>query len=174
MPKKKGKTFPRRILGIDPGFGRLGIAVIEARDGAWVPLCYGCLETKKSMPFTERLQALYTAVHDVVKKYKPTCATLEKLFFSKNVTTAIQVGEARGVVLLACADAGVPIIECTPNEVKQAVTGYGKADKKQIQQLVMMQLGISGKRMQDDAADALAIALAGGALHTWKARTGRG
>ncbi len=148
-----------RILGIDPGYGRMGWGVIEGNKNGWKLVSSGCLETKASTPFLKRLQELRNCLQHVIKTYKPDRAGVEQLFFAKNAKTAMDVGQARGVILVTLFDAGLPITEATPMQVKQSVVGYGKADKLQIQHMVALQLGLKNKKMQDDMADALAIAL---------------
>jgi len=148
-----------RILGIDPGYGRMGWGVIEGDKNGWKLVASGCLETKPSTPFLKRLQELRNCLQHVIETYKPDKAGVEQLFFAKNAKTAMDVGQARGVILVTLFDAGLPITEATPMQVKQSVVGYGKADKLQIQHMVALQLGLKNKKMQDDMADALAIAL---------------
>jgi crossover junction endodeoxyribonuclease RuvC len=148
-----------RILGIDPGYGRMGWGVIEGNKNGWKLVASGCLETKASTPFLKRLQELRNCLQHVIETYKPDKAGVEQLFFAKNAKTAMDVGQARGVILVTLFDAGLPITEATPMQVKQSVVGYGKADKLQIQHMVALQLGLKNKKMQDDMADALAIAL---------------
>jgi crossover junction endodeoxyribonuclease RuvC len=148
-----------RILGIDPGYGRMGWGVIEGDKNGWKLVASGCLETKASTPFLKRLQELRNCLQHVIQTYKPDKAGVEQLFFAKNAKTAMDVGQARGVILVTLFDAGLPITEATPMQVKQSVVGYGKADKLQIQHMVALQLGLKNKKMQDDMADALAIAL---------------
>lgn len=150
------------ILGIDPGFGRIGYGVIEQVKGDWRALDFGCIETSPKDSFVDRLAQLHREVVGLIKKYKPNRMAVEELFFFKNVTTAIQVGQARGAILLAGVNNGLPIDEFTPLQIKQAMTGYGRADKNQMQILVAMLLGIKGKIKSDDAADALAVALCAG------------
>ncbi|MEK7644476.1 MAG: crossover junction endodeoxyribonuclease RuvC [Patescibacteria group bacterium] len=152
-------TKPIRILGIDPGFGRLGYGIIEQKSGDWVALDYGCIETSPKNTFVERILQIHNELKEIIAKYKPTRAGVEELFFYKNVTTAVQVGQARGVVLLTLSQAKIPIDEFTPLEVKQAITGYGRAEKGQIQTMVAMILKLKNKKIQDDAADALAVAI---------------
>lgn len=151
---------PLRVIGLDPGFGRLGFAVLERQGREWVALEYGVVETSAKDPFLERLTAVYDGVEKLVKEYKPAIAGVEELFFARNVTTAIKVGQARGVALLALAQGGVRVKEFTPQEIKQAVTGYGKADKAQVAAMVKILLKLGNKKLLDDATDALAIALA--------------
>ena len=147
------------ILGIDPGYAILGYGVLEA-DGRKVrPLDYGVVETKVGTPFPERLDMLYAGVNELLRLYKPDCAVFEELFFYHNATTAIQVGAGRGVAMLAAQQGGIPLYEYTPMQIKQAVTGYGKADKAQVQQMVRMLTGMSSIIRPDDAADAVAVAI---------------
>ncbi|MFA6429493.1 MAG: crossover junction endodeoxyribonuclease RuvC [Patescibacteria group bacterium] len=155
----------RRILGIDPGFDRIGFGVIEQLGSKVLWLHHSCLQTSAKDDFSTRLRQLRDATATVIKTYQPTCVAMEKLFFSKNVTTAIHVGMARGVLMLVVGDAGVPIVEMTPNQVKQGVTGYGAADKKQVQQMVQRLLCLKEIPKPDDAADALAIAIVGGGMY---------
>lgn len=159
------------VLGIDPGFGRMGYGVIakDAR-GAWRALAYGCVETSKSDPLPERLLVLHRELNALITKYHPTHCAVEKLFFFKNVTTAIDVGQARGVVLLAVAEHKLVLDEFTPLQVKQSMTGFGRADKGQVQKMVTMLLGLKDKIKSDDAADALAVALCAGQLVNFKKR----
>ena len=151
------------ILGIDPGFGRMGYGVIKKDvKGEWKAVGYGCIETTKKDSFVQRLAKIHQELLKIIKEYKPTHMAVEELFFFKNVTTAIEVGQARGVILLAGVQAGLPIDEFTPLQVKQAMTGYGRAEKGQMQKIVGMILGVKEKIKSDDAADALAIALCAG------------
>lgn len=151
------------ILGIDPGFGRMGYGVVEKlKTGEWRGLDFGCIDTSPKKTFVARLQEVYDGVDFLIKKYKPSVVGVEKLYFARNVTTAIEVAQARGVILLCAAQAGLQIDEFTPQQVKQAITGYGKAEKVQMQKMVAIILGIKGKIKSDDAADALAIALCTG------------
>lgn len=152
-----------RILGIDPGTALMGYGVVEFAGSKEKAVTYGALSTPAEMLPEKRLQTLYRGVVDLMLEYKPDAVAVEELFFGRNVTTAIHVGQARGVVLLAAADNGVPIREFTPMQVKMAVTGYGRADKAQVQQMVKMLLGLAQTPKPDDVADALAVAIA--ALH---------
>jgi crossover junction endodeoxyribonuclease RuvC len=148
-----------RILGIDPGFGRVGYGIIE-RHGSFVRhVDHGCIVTNPKASFGKRLDHIARAVEELCRVHAPRIMGVEELFFAKNVTTGIQVGHARGVIILAGVRAGVPVAEVTPLEVKKTVTGYGKADKKQVQYMVYQALGFREKRPQDDAIDALAVAL---------------
>jgi crossover junction endodeoxyribonuclease RuvC len=152
-----------RILGIDPGTALMGYGVVEFAGSKEKAVAYGALSTPAEMLPEKRLQSLYRGVVDLMLEHKPDAVAVEELFFGRNVTTAIHVGQARGVVLLAAADNGVPIREFTPMQVKMAVTGYGRADKAQVQQMVKMLLGLAQTPKPDDVADALAVAIA--ALH---------
>jgi crossover junction endodeoxyribonuclease RuvC len=147
---------------VDPGFGRTGLGVVDLQGGKTKHVWHGCIETEAGMDFTCRLQAIRDALGQAIKENKPQAAVVEKLFFQTNVSTAINVGMARGVILLVLADAGLPVVELTPNEIKQAVAGYGSADKQQMQAMVTRLLGLKCIPKPDDAADALAIAMAGG------------
>jgi crossover junction endodeoxyribonuclease RuvC len=157
------KQTKTRIIGIDPGFGRVGYGVIE-RTGKrdWTVVDYGCIETAKGKKFVDRLIQIFDEINVLVKKHKPQRMAVEKLFFFRNVTTAIEVGQARGVILLSAVQNNLEVDEFTPLQVKQAVTGYGKAEKPQMQRMVSMVLGIKDKIKSDDAADALAVALCAG------------
>lgn len=150
------------ILGIDPGFGRAGWGVIERKGGDWKCVGYGCVETPKSEPLAARLADLRKQLELIIKKHNPTRVAVEDLFFFKNLKTAIRVAQARGVILLTAAEHDLPVDEFTPLQVKQAMTGYGRAEKSQIQRLVGMILGLKEKIKSDDAADALAVALCAG------------
>ncbi len=152
-----------RILGIDPGFGRLGYGVIEQKSNRdWCAVTYGCIETSAKQSFVERLQEAHTELVKIITEFRPARMAVEELFFFKNLKTAIQVAQARGVILLTGIEHGLAIDEFTPLQVKQAVTGYGRAEKDQMQKVVAMILGITGKIKSDDAADALAVALCAG------------
>lgn len=151
----------QRFLGVDPGFGRIGWGIIEGKGTNWRVVDFGCIETSSKDSFVDRIDQLHKELKQIIKKYKPTNSSVEELFFYKNVTTAIQVGQARGVILLTLRQANLPIHECTPLEVKNTIVGYGRAEKSQVQTMVAMQLGLKKQKLQDDAADALAIALTG-------------
>lgn len=150
-----------RILGIDPGFGRIGFGIVEKKAGECQPICYGCIETDVKKSFVDRLEEMQKELQQLLKKYHPSLAVVEDLFFCKNITTAIKVSQARGVILLTLKQAEVKIIELTPLQMKQAMTGYGRAEKKQVQKMVEMELGIKKKIHPDDAVDALALAIVG-------------
>lgn len=153
------------ILGIDPGTATTGYGLVrDQRDGSLQAVDFGIIATPKDMPMPQRLVAIHTELQTLIARHQPDSAGLEKLFFQKNITTALTVGQARGVILLALAQAGLQVGEYTPNEVKQAVSGYGSADKKQMQEMVRVLLGLPETPKPDDAADALAIAITH--LHT--------
>ncbi len=147
------------IVGIDPGTARLGWGVLEETNGALQPLAHGVIETPAHQPLEQRLLTLYHEVTTLLDHYHPTVAAIESLFFSRNVSTALAVGHARGVVLLAFAQASLPVFEYTPKEVKQALSGYGGATKRQVQEMVKLTLGLAKIPKPDDAADALAVAI---------------
>lgn len=147
------------IIGIDPGYAIVGIGVIEYIGNKFRTLEYNAITTPAGMPTTERLKKIYEEMTMYVEKYKPDAVAIEELFFNSNQKTAINVAQARGVLLVAVANKNIPICEYTPLQVKQSVTGYGRADKKQIQQMVKMMLGLNVIPKPDDAADALAIAI---------------
>jgi len=156
-----GMTVDMIILGIDPGFGRTGWGVLQDEQGQLKMIAYGCIETAKEKEFSQRLEILYKEVKQIIKKFKPNALAVEELFFCKNITTAIKVSHARGVILLAGKQAKISVYEFTPLQVKQAVSGYGKADKQQVQQMVKTLLGLKEIPKPDDAADALAVAICG-------------
>ena len=147
------------VLGIDPGTAALGYGIVEATRGQLREIDHGCLETSPDTPLPERLLAIHGVVDELLATHAPDLAAVERLFFSRNVQTAFGVGQARGVVLLAAAQHGVPVVEATPNEVKSAIAGYGAADKEQVQRMVQVVLGMAERPRPDDAADALAIAV---------------
>ena len=147
------------ILGIDPGTAALGYGVIERTGGRLRAIDHGCLVTSPDLPMPERLLAIHGLLDDLLALHQPAIVAVERLFFSRNAQTAIAVGQARGVVLLAAAQHGRPVREATPNEVKSAIAGYGAADKDQVQRMVQLVLGMAELPRPNDAADALAIAV---------------
>jgi crossover junction endodeoxyribonuclease RuvC len=147
------------VLGIDPGTAALGYGIVEASRGALREINHGCLETSADSALPARLLAIHGLVDSLIGTHAPDLLAVERLFFSRNVQTAFGVGQARGVVLLAAAQHGVPVVEATPNEVKSAIAGYGAADKEQVQRMVQVVLGMASLPRPDDAADALAIAV---------------
>ncbi len=154
-----------RILGIDPGTGILGFGVIEVKGGSQHKMITaGVVRTPAHTPLPDRLEEIYTAINQIIDETKPNVVSVEKLFFARNVTTAISVSHARGVVLLSAKQAGVEIAEYTPLQIKQTLTGYGKADKKQVQEMVRLNLGLTEVPKPDDCADALAAAITHAAM----------
>ncbi len=148
------------VLGIDPGTATTGYGLVrQTKDGSLEAVAHGAILTPAKTPMPERLEILYTELQEIILLHQPESAAVEKLFFQKNVKTALSVGQGRGVVLLALAQAGLKIGEYTPNEIKQAVTGYGSAGKAQMQEMVKMLLGLNERPKPDDAADALAVAI---------------
>lgn len=153
------KGTPMRIIGIDPGLALAGYGIIEGDAQNMKPLQYGSLSTPSSMPLSERLSRLYDGMIELLDEYRPEEIAVEELFFNRNVTTAFTVGQARGIFLLAAEQKGLRYHQYTPAQVKLAVTGYGKADKPQIQQMVKVLLNLPAIPKPDDTADALAIAI---------------
>ena len=148
-----------KILGIDPGIGRTGWGIIEVESGKLRVESYGCIETKAGEETSKRLLTIYNSIDELIEKYKPTSLAVEELFFNTNAKTAFVVGQARGVVLLLGAEKGLSIGIYTPLQVKIAVTGYGRAEKSQIGQMVKVLLKLPSIPKPDDTADALAVAL---------------
>lgn len=150
----------RRILGIDPGTGILGFGVVDCEIGKPLRLVTGgVISTPAHTPIEIRLEEIFNGLNQIIAETKPTEVSIEKLFFSKNVTTAISVAQARGVAILAAQLAKLPVAEYTPNQIKQTLTGYGSADKKQVQEMVRVQLNLQQVPKPDDAADALAATI---------------
>jgi crossover junction endodeoxyribonuclease RuvC len=147
------------VLGIDPGTAALGYGIIERTGGVLRAVDFGCLTTTADWTLPDRLNAIHAHVAELIETHSPDLVAVERLFFSKNAQTAFAVGQARGVVLLAAAQAGVPVREATPNEVKMAVTGYGAADKEQVGRMVAVILQLAEVPTPDDTSDALAIAV---------------
>jgi crossover junction endodeoxyribonuclease RuvC len=147
-------------LGIDPGTATTGYGLVRlAPDGELVAVKYGVILTPKDDSAPARLEMIYDQLSDLIREYQPETAAVEKLFFSRNVTTALAVGQARGVVMLALQKAGIESFEYTPKEIKNAVAGYGGADKRQVQEMVRALLQLDSIPKPDDAADALAVAI---------------
>ena len=152
------------IIGIDPGIADTGYGVIEAGNGALNLIAYGSIKTPKNLELCQRLSQLQQQLKSILDQYQPQSAVIEQLFFCNNAKTALIVGQARGVALLTLHDFGLDIFELTPLQVKQGLTGYGSADKKQIQQMVKIILNLKTAPQPDDAADALAMAICGANL----------
>jgi len=148
-----------RILGIDPGTGILGFGVIEVKNGKISMIDAGVVKTPAHTPLDDRLVDIYDSLNEVIVATRPDVMSIEKLFFAQNVTTAMSVSHARGVAMLAGKRAGLEIAEYTPLQIKQTLTGYGRADKKQMQEMVRLHLGLRDAPKPDDCADALAAAL---------------
>lgn len=148
-----------RILGIDPGNAIMGYGIVDYTGNRFVTVDYGCIRSTAGVPQHLRLLKLYRQLNDLLNKYKPDCLTIEQLFFNRNTKTALVVGQARGVALLAAAEAGIDVYEYTPLQVKQAVVGRGRADKGQVQYMVRVILNLAEIPRPDDAADALAVAV---------------
>lgn len=147
------------ILGIDPGTAITGYGLVWGEGDNLRLVDYGTIVTSAGKPLPQRLQEIYYRLTTLIQAREPAAAAVEKLFFSRNVRTALSVGQARGVALLAMANAGIPIHEYTPLEIKQAVVGYGRATKDQVQEMVKMLLGLDSVPQPDDAADAIAVAI---------------
>lgn len=147
------------VLGIDPGLAICGYALLELQNSRCSVLDYGCIRTPAKEDLPRRLLSVFKGVCSLIDCYSPRVVAVEQLFFCKNVRTATQVGEARGAVLTAAATYNIPVVEYTPLQVKQAVVGYGKAEKRQVQQMVALILKLAEPPTPDDAADALAVAL---------------
>ncbi len=147
------------VLGIDPGTATTGYGLVDEEDGRLVLVECGVITTPAGQALALRLQAIYQGLAGVVREFRPSSAAVEELFFSRNARTALAVGHARGVALLALADAGLPIAEYKPMQVKQAVAGYGGADKQQVQEMVRLLLDLERAPQPDDAADAVAVAI---------------
>ena len=150
---------PTRTIGIDPGMARLGYAVIETERGKPTLLACGVITTPKGLAMHERLSSIYDALREIVREQQPASMAVEELFFAKNVTTAVSVGQARGIALLVAAQAGLAVYEYKPMQVKQAVHGYGLASKEQVGEMVRVLLRLDAVPKPDDAADAAAIAI---------------
>jgi len=148
-----------RILGIDPGYAILGYSILDAEGNKYRLATYGAITTSKDQPMPERLKIIYTGLIDIIEKFSPQVASIEELFFNSNAKTAIHVGQARGAAVLACANSNIAVYEYTPLQIKQALAGYGRASKEQVQEVVRSILGLSEIPKPDDAADAVAAAI---------------
>lgn len=148
-----------RIIGIDPGTGITGFGIIEPVNQKYKLIDAGVIRTPAKTDDAERLMTIYENITELIKEFKPTVMSIEKLFFAKNVTTAMTVSQARGVVLLAAQQNGLEIFEYTPLQIKQAITGYGKADKPQMQEMVRILMNLKEVPKPDDCADAIAAAI---------------
>ena len=148
-----------RVLGVDPGTAALGYGIVEGTGDRLRSVDYGCFETSPDLDLPTRLMAIHRFLGDLFALHQPDLVAIERLFFSRNAQTAIAVGQARGVILLSAAEAGVPVREATPSEIKSAVAGHGAADKTQIAKMVQVSLGLAETPKPDDAADALAACI---------------
>ncbi|MFC0212569.1 crossover junction endodeoxyribonuclease RuvC [Paenibacillus chartarius] len=148
-----------RIMGIDPGIAIVGFGFVDKLGSKLTPVQYGCITTEAHTDPGLRLKQVYDSAVQLIEMYKPDAVAIEQLFFNRNVTTAFTVGQARGVLILAAVQQGLPVAEYTPMQVKQAIVGYGKAEKKQVQEMVRMFLKLSAVPKPDDVADALAVAI---------------
>lgn len=150
------------ILGIDPGYAIVGWGILEYNGIKFRTISYGAINTTPDMPFSSRLEHIFDSLSTIIDKYRPECVAVEKLFFQNNQKTAIDVGQARGVIILACQKARLQISEYTPLQVKQSVVGYGRAEKKQIMEMTRILLNLKEVPKPDDTADALALAICHG------------
>lgn len=148
-----------RILGIDPGYAIIGYGLIDFTGGKYKTLYYGAITTSSDMPFVKRLERIYDELGLIIAKTKPQAAAIERLYFQNNQKTAIDVAQARGVIMLALQKGGLPVFEYTPLQIKTALTGYGRAKKPQMMEIVKRHLGLEEIPRPDDTADALAVAL---------------
>ncbi len=153
-----------RVIGIDPGFDRTGIGIIDCAGSRLTWVYHGCVQTKVGDPFVLRLQQTRDGIKEALIQFKPDAAVVEQLFFQNNAKTAMNVGMARGVAMLTLADANLVLVELTPNQVKQGITGWGAADKKQVQEMVKRLLNLKTIPKPDDASDALALAIVGSGM----------
>lgn len=147
------------VLGIDPGIAIMGYGLVETVNGKLNPIDFGVVTTPANMAVPTRLVKIYDAAQQLIEKYNPHCVAIEELFFNKNVKTALLVGHARGATVIAAAKKNMEVFEYTPLQIKQAITGYGRADKNQVQQMVKMMLNLKKIPKPDDAADAVAVAV---------------
>lgn len=159
MPKAKTTTRVKTVMGIDPGFARTGWAVLKGTPQEIQKIFYGCLSTSAKKSFEQRLVDIDKQFLILIKRFRPQAVAIEQIYFYKNVKTALKVGHVRGVLLLEAVKNKIPCHELTPLQVKQAVTGYGRAEKSQVQKMVTAILGLREIPKSDDAADALAIAI---------------
>ena len=147
------------VLGIDPGYAIVGYGIVEELEGKSRHVTSGCILTEKSLEVPARLEIIYNGICKLIKDFKPETLIMEKVFFNKNVNTAIKTGEGRGVIMLAASLSGIPVYEFTPLQIKQTVAGFGRASKEQVEKMVMLQLKLTGNFAHDDESDALAVAL---------------
>lgn len=151
-----------RILGIDPGYATIGYGIVEYDNFRFKTISYGAVTTTPQKAFSDRLCDIFNDINTLIETYHPDCLSIEKLYFNTNTTTAIDVAQARGVILLAARKSGIDIFEYTPLQVKQSITGYGRAEKHQVMEMVKNLLGLNAVPKPDDTADALALAICHG------------
>lgn len=156
------------ILGIDPGIAIVGYSIVECKGNNFKAIDYGCITTDSNLLFPDRIKIIYDRLTEIIEIYNPEDLAVEELFFNKNVKTAIKVGQARGVEILAAVNKGMNIYEYTPLQIKQAVVGYGRADKVQVQEMVKLLLNLKERPKPDDVADALAVAICHGSSIKFK------
>jgi crossover junction endodeoxyribonuclease RuvC len=149
----------RRIIGIDPGLASSGWGIVEYRDRRLRHIAHGCIETKPDLPRGQRLLVIYTSIRSIIELYKPSAAAMETLYFSRNVSSALPVAEARGVLSMALVEQGLELHEFTPNAIKKAVVGESRASKEQVQSMLCLLLGLKEAPQPDHAADALGAAV---------------
>jgi crossover junction endodeoxyribonuclease RuvC len=159
LKRNKTGAKARRILGIDPGLASTGWGIVDYTEGKVLYVDHGTIKTKAGQPRAERLFFIFNFIRSIIEKYKPAQAAMETLYFGKNVTSAIPVAEARGVISVAIAEKGIPLFELTPNAIKQGVVGSARADKEQVQEMVRIILGLKETPKPDHAADALGAAI---------------
>lgn len=147
------------VIGIDPGYAIVGYGIVDYQGSKFLTLDYGAIQTPAGMDMPKRLEMIYDGINTLIQKYNPTVLAVEELFFANNAKTAIAVGQGRGIILLAAQKNGLPIFEYTPLQVKQAVVGYGRAEKRQVMEMTRILLNLTKIPKPDDAADALAIAI---------------
>ena len=148
-----------KIIGIDPGIAKVGYGIIESKNNCIKPVDYGIITTTADLETPERLEIIYELINELIEMYEPTDMAIEELFFNRNTSSAIKVAQARGVQILAAKRKKLGIYEYTPLQIKQAITGYGRAEKEQVQEMVKYLLGLSEVPKPDDTADALAVAI---------------
>ena len=154
-----GERGAMRVLGIDPGYAIMGYGAVEYKNHRLVPIGYGVVTTKPKTPLEQRLLLIDRGLDEIIERWRPGAVAVEKLFFISNQKTAIDVAQARGVVLLRAASLGLPVFEYTPLQVKQSVVGYGRAEKRQVMEMTRIMLSLGELPKPDDAADALAVAI---------------
>jgi crossover junction endodeoxyribonuclease RuvC len=153
------RELPVIVLGIDPGLATVGYGILERNGTKYRPVCYDCIRTSGRKETPERLEEIFSGIESLIERYSPSWVAVEKLFFSRNVTSAMTVSEVRGVILLAAQRRKIPVREYTPSQVKLAITGSGKADKRQVQEMIRRLLDLPEIPKPDDVADALSVAL---------------